>query len=266
MRSIALMYHDIISPGVPDESGFPGGDAALYKLVDTDFARHLAAMGEVLSDRAITTVTDPDPPDSSSKCVFLTFDDGGSSAYDRIAGMLESRNWRGHFFITAGRVGSRGFVTRAQLRELHARGHVIGSHSWSHPMRMSRCSRGQLEDEWERSVHALTEILGEPISVASVPGGHYSRAVAETAASVGITALFTSEPITGCSTVEGCTIYGRFTVQRWTSAGTVAALVQGHRVPQLRQWLLWNSKKAAKYIGGSVYLKWRLAMVGSKHR
>ena len=28
----ALMYHDVVAPGADDASGFPGRDAALYKV------------------------------------------------------------------------------------------------------------------------------------------------------------------------------------------------------------------------------------------
>ncbi len=41
MRLVALMYHDVVPAGAEDSSGFPGPDAALYKLDRQAFARHL---------------------------------------------------------------------------------------------------------------------------------------------------------------------------------------------------------------------------------
>jgi hypothetical protein len=40
----ALMYHDIVAAGDEDTSGFPGRDAALYKITPEAFAAHLDAI------------------------------------------------------------------------------------------------------------------------------------------------------------------------------------------------------------------------------
>ena len=52
----------------------------------------------------------------------------------------------------------------------------------------------------------LEDILGESMRIASVPGGYYSRAVAETAAATGYTMLFNSEPTSAVTTVGGCQV------------------------------------------------------------
>src|SRR5262245_47304812 len=52
-----------------------------------------------------------------------------------------------------------------------------------------------------KSRELLRDILGESVTVASVPGGYYGRAVAETAAEAGIRVLFNSEPTTRTQTV-----------------------------------------------------------------
>ena len=108
--------------------------------------------------------------------MFLTFDDGGESAYTTIAPLLERRSWRGHFFVTTSYVGRPGFLTAHQIRVLHERGHSVGSHSHSHPAWMASCNASDLEKEWVTSAQILSDILGEPARVASVPGGDYSPA------------------------------------------------------------------------------------------
>ena len=42
----ALMYHDVVAAGAEDSSGFPGRDAALYKVTPEMFAAHLDAITE----------------------------------------------------------------------------------------------------------------------------------------------------------------------------------------------------------------------------
>jgi peptidoglycan/xylan/chitin deacetylase (PgdA/CDA1 family) len=184
----------------------------------------------------------------------ITFDDGGISAATIIAGALERHGWRGHFFITVDQIGQPGFVDKDQIRELARRGHGIGSHSCSHPTRMAACSWPQLLYEWQRSREVLSEILGEPVRSASVPGGYYSRAVAQAAAEAGLTYLFNSEPTTAVSQVESCQVIGRYTIYRGMTAAQAAALAAGSRAALFKQSALWKLKKVVKAIGGSQYL------------
>src|SRR5437588_17485 len=192
----------------------------------------------------------------------LTFDDGGVSAYTCIAGMLEEFGWRGHFFVTANYVGSPSFLSGAQIKELHRRGHVIGSHSASHPERMSHCSPEEMLREWAESVARLSDIVGERVRVASVPGGFYSARVAKAAARAGIEMLFTSEPTSAGRSVDGCLVLGRYTIRRSTTAEAVAAIAAGRVAPRLKQLLLWNAKKVTKALGGRYYLKARKSLLG----
>ena len=129
MQALAIMYHDVVENGDFESSGFPGEGAHVYKLRREDFERHLDAIAAATA--AVSTVRMLE-----GRPVLLTFDDGGVSFHHPIADLLERRGWRGHFFITTDRIGMPGFLTEAQLRELHRRGHIIGSHSCSHPTRM----------------------------------------------------------------------------------------------------------------------------------
>src|SRR4029078_6811863 len=98
------------------------------------------------------------------------------------------------------------------IRALHARGHVIGSHSCSHPARMALCDGEQMRREWEESGPVLSDILGVPVRAASVPGGYFSNRVADAAARAGIRALFTSEPTTRVWPRGGLPTFGRYSI------------------------------------------------------
>lgn len=258
MRAIAIMYHDVVERGRWDESGFPGADAALYKLEREQFAAHLSAIAAHVTEPPATVTQ---LADANRTPLFLTFDDGGRSAYSVVAGMLEAHGWRGHFFVTANRLETPTFLSRREARELHGRGHVIGSHSLTHPSRMSHCTPAELRREWTESIELLSDALGERVTSASVPGGYYSRAVAEAASEAGIETLFTSEPTLSVRRTNSCLVFGRLTVQRWMSAETAAALACGRVAPRLRQVLYWNAKKATKRVGGEYYLRLRKALL-----
>lgn len=262
MRAISIMYHDVTEAGEAHTSGFAGPDAALYKLEREHFDEHLRAIASARTDEPalVTELSEK----SESAPWLLTFDDGGVSAYTCIAEMLEERGWRGHFFVTAGYIGKPSFLSREQIIELHRRGHVIGSHSTTHPSRMSHCRPAEMLEEWKTSIETLSGILGQQVKVASVPGGFYSREVAEAASRAGIEALFTSEPVTKCSRVEGCLVLGRYTVQRRTGPQRIAALASGHLTPRMKQLLFWNAKKITKSLGGEYYLKLRKSLLSQE--
>ena len=89
----------------------------------------------------------------------ITFDDGGASAL--LAGEeLARRSWRGHFFIATDLIGRPGYLDWDGVRAVAEMGHVIGSHSCSHPDRMAACTWDQLMDEWSGSAAILAEELG----------------------------------------------------------------------------------------------------------
>jgi peptidoglycan/xylan/chitin deacetylase (PgdA/CDA1 family) len=249
MRAQAIMYHDVVEGGDFASSGFPGEGADVYKLRREDFQRHLDAIAA-----------------ATARNVLLTFDDGGVSFHTPIAGLLEGHGWRGHFFITTDRIGTPGFLNEEQLRDLNRRGHVIGSHSCSHPTRMAALTLAELDREWRGSLERLSQILGSQVTTASVPGGYYSRQVGESAAAAGIETLFTSEPTSKVSMLDGCRVMGRYVVQRGMSPEWSAGFATGRAALCLRQAALWKAKRMAKSLGGTAYLQLREAILEKRRQ
>ena len=255
MRATALLYHDIVPQKRYELSGFQSPDADIYKLDSEQFRTQLKAIRaqsgmqpEAISAAGLA---------GDGRHLLLTFDDGGVSAIQYAAPILEEYGWSGHFFITTDCIGTAGFLDETQIRELRRRRHVIGSHSCSHPPRMAACSGAQLEREWRESVRRLEEILGERVTTASVPGGYYARQVASAAAAAGIRVLFTSEPVTRVEELDGCLIIGRFSVQQGVSSNWVSDVVADRALLRARRFLAWNGKKLLKHAGGEAWLKAR---------
>lgn len=259
MRIIALEYHDVVGDGSWDESGFGGPAAATYKLTVARFDEHLRALQRI-GCRITTSIADARAGETPP--VVLTFDDGGSGYAAHAADLLERHGWRGCVFMTTGWIGRPGFLTASDLRSLHERGHVIGTHSRGHPVRMSALPKPAIHEEWRTSVADLEDTLSTPVRVGSVPGGYHSRAVAEAAAAAGLTTLFTSEPESTARWVNGCAVIGRYTIRQGDSGAYAARLVG--RSPRARavQWARWNAKKLAKAAGGTAYLRLRERLLG----
>lgn len=259
MNAVALMYHDVVPDGHDEESGFPGGDAAVYKITIDNFSRHLRTIASrvpapPIRVDALTT--------ASALPLLLTFDDGGASAI-AAADRLEARGWRGHFFVTTDYIDRAGFLTRSAIRDLHDRGHVIGGHSCSHPLRMAHLPDRRLRDEWTRSVAVLQDLIGAPIDVASVPGGHYSPRVADIAAEAGVRVLFTSQPTVAVERRGDLMVIGRYAVWRSMSAREVAAIAAGSRLPRFRRSAAWAMRRVGKAVAGKGYLKARAWWLGA---
>lgn len=247
MNSIAIMYHDIVTGDAFDKSGFPGKSSALYKLDIQKFDDQMRLISEIIEDK-------------DKEEIYLTFDDGGIS-FLNITEILTKYGLKGYFFITTKYIGSDSFLTSAQILELSNNGHVIGSHSHSHPSRMSKCSLNEMREEWTQSKLILEDIVGKKVDYASVPGGYYSPTVGRSASDSGFLYLFTSEPIVGSTMIDNCVIKGRYTVWRETSTDEVLRIVKREMLPRWKQYLMWNTKKVIKAIGGNVYLNIRERLI-----
>lgn len=266
--TVSLMYHDVWHREAGDaavpkhQSGFRNPGAELYKLSSDSFAAHLRAIGAAGS--APTTVSELHHTPRARLAVTLTFDDGGSSAHQVIAPLLEEMGWRGHFFVPTDFIGTTGFMDAEQLVDLSRRGHVVGSHSCSHPEIMSNLDGQRLRHEWTRSREVLADILGHEVTVASVPNGYSSPAVVAAAASAGIECLFTSEPSAVPTRHGNCLVLGRYSVQTNTSTRAVADLVRRPSVGRAYQALSWGLKKAVKAAAGDRYLALRATLLRAR--
>jgi hypothetical protein len=245
---ISLLLHDVYVDD-PAESGFVDPLAHRYKLRSDECDRLLAAMD---AERPSVTVV-ASAAGVHHPAVALTVDDGGKSFASLLADRLEARGWRGHAFMTTSMIGRPGFLTAADLRDLDRRGHLVGTHSATHPQRFNACSWERMVSEWADSRSALEDVLGHAVVVGSLPGGYLSRRAAQAAAHAGLRVLFTSEPVTTPWSVDGCLLVGRFTVRPGQSPGALAALTSGSRGPWLRQRALWTAKKLVKPLLGAAY-------------
>ncbi len=256
MKAISIGYHDILAGGEERPADDGSRHSGRYKLDERHFREHLDAIARTAGNSPVRVIGGARKWREEVP-LFLTFDDGAESSYTCVAGELEKRGWRGHFFVTTDWIGRPGFMDAAQIRALHARGHIIGSHSCSHPARMSALSCTELLREWVVSCQILSDILQERVVTASVADGYYSHKVGRAAAIAGIKVLFTSEPSAKVSVVDGCLILGRYSIQSRTPAGISGAIAARHWWPRWRQGVLWQAKKPVKAIAGESYFTLR---------
>ncbi|WP_170309029.1 polysaccharide deacetylase family protein [Pseudonocardia hierapolitana] len=237
------MLHDVL----PDdrqlgESGFTGPGPDRYKIRQSLF--------ESMAGRARASGT------------ILTFDDGGRSALDVVAPVLAEHGLRGEFFIATARLGTPGFLDRKGLGELAAAGHVIGSHSHTHPEVMTELSDEEIRTEWRTSIAVLEDATGMPVERASVPNGFTNRAVLAAAHESGIRTLYTSTPTRRRRTYATMDVIGRFAVLGVDGSGWAVALASGAVAPRLKQQARWNTLALSKKLLGARYPAVRSKILG----
>jgi peptidoglycan/xylan/chitin deacetylase (PgdA/CDA1 family) len=213
-------YHDVTDD--PATSGFQRPAALPFKHTRRAFAEHLAHIGAGRLVPELVVDIDCTRP---GRHLLLTFDDGGKSAV-YVSDQLSRRGWKGHFFIVTSRIGTPTFLTASEIRYIHSCGHLVGSHSHTHPDIFRDETPDRMVEEWRVSCSILAEILSEPCAVASVPGGDISPAVLRSAPSAGLGYLFTSEPWLAPRRVDGCRVLGRFGPKVTTPPARVGELAQ----------------------------------------
>lgn len=100
----------------------------------------------------------------------LTFDDFHVTAAETGAAVLEAAGVRGSFYVNGGTIGGMGELgpsgDEAQLRAVHAAGHEIGCHSFSHAD-LFRLDAAGIGAEMDRNAQWLAARLGaRPVSFA----------------------------------------------------------------------------------------------------
>jgi peptidoglycan/xylan/chitin deacetylase (PgdA/CDA1 family) len=216
----SFCHHDVTND--PSESGFQRNAATPFKLRPDRFAAHLESIAAGLATPALVTDIELTRP---GRHLLLTFDDGGKSAL-RIGEELTRRGWRGHFFISTSLIGRRTFLDASEIRQLRQGGHLVGSHSHTHPDIYRELEWERMVVEWRQSSDILAQILGEPCLSGAVPGGEISDAVLRSADRAGLRYLFTSEPWLRPRIVGGCWILGRFCAKASTSPEDIAQLAR----------------------------------------
>ena len=215
MKQIVLMYHDVFIRDI-NESGFQTVGAIPYKVCANNFESHVKTIYKYCKDRGCET----------SSIVF-TFDDGGVSFATVISNILEKYGFKGIFFISTKYIGTTGFLTECQIKELSIRGHVIGAHSHTHPAfcDAAKMSFEELRYEWQTSIDILNNILGYQINSVSLPNGYSSEFILDSLEELGISNVYTSTPTTHIMKRRSLSIIGRYDVKSKTTLGQVMSIV-----------------------------------------
>lgn len=250
---VVLMYHDVYTDDT-FESGFQNVGAMPYKVTRKAFEQQVALIHDYCQEKGI---------DKSN--ISFTFDDGGRSFLYIVAEVLERYGFWGTFFIATAYIDTAGFLTKDEVIELRRRGHLIGSHSHTHPERMDTLQVTKLQEEWAVSCSMLSKILDEPVSMASIPNGFSSKGVLQAMSDNGITLIYDSTPTTKKRSYKGATIVGRYAITNDMSPESVLSIITSP-YKRARITLRYDILRLAKIVLGDSYLRIRNHLLKKSNR
>lgn len=95
----------------------------------------------------------------------LTFDDGTKGHITEVAPLLKKHGWTATFNIITSRIGTPGYMTWDDVRELKRQGHEIASHTVSHPNLLSLLKEGNT-NEVRRQIAESCAVIKREVGVA----------------------------------------------------------------------------------------------------
>jgi len=115
--------------------------------------------------------------------IALTFDDGPNPRWTPILlDTLAQHEVRATFFL----IGQYAAQQPELARRIHAAGHLIGNHTWTHPD-LAITSKAQTRNELTRTNDELERILGAPVKYFRPPFGSRRPATLRIARELGLT-------------------------------------------------------------------------------
>jgi peptidoglycan/xylan/chitin deacetylase (PgdA/CDA1 family) len=187
-KHIILMYHEVTN--IPEREKQIRKIDPAYSLPSHQFEEQMVYLQN--SKYAVISLDEGcDNPLTSLKSVIITFDDGLIGNYEHAFPILQKYNFTAAFFVVVDRITKSRYMNWKQLRELHQDGHLIQSHTMTHPM-LGECNEKQIYYELDKSKKIIENKIGNVVKYLSLPFGSSNMKVIRIAKEVGYSAVFTS--------------------------------------------------------------------------
>jgi peptidoglycan/xylan/chitin deacetylase (PgdA/CDA1 family) len=253
-----LMYHELGLPGRAMCHSEPG--YARYVVPASDFRAHMERLaGEGWRGLNVTQAMES----FAEKSVCITFDDGCETDLISAAPMLKELGLSATSYITVEFLGKPGYMSHAQVRELHEAGFEIGCHSLTHPY-LTDVSNDRLRDETAGAKDRLEQIAGVRVDHFSCPGGRWDARVTQAVKQASFRTMATSRTGLNLATTDPFAL-SRVTMLNGTNSDALLRYCQGRGL--LRTQLQERARDAAKRVlGNTIYDSLRALIVRGRLR
>jgi len=146
------------------ENGTPDSDS---KGDTAEQDEHPGQSEEADSDTEPESRTGTEAGITAAHKVYLTFDDGPSIYTDQILDILDDYDVKATFFV----VGKETETAAEAMKEIVARGHTLGMHSYSHKYTEVYASMESFEEDFTKIHDLLYDTTGVESTVYRFPGG-----------------------------------------------------------------------------------------------
>lgn len=177
--TIPLVLHGIV----------PDGKRVLFEDVELSIFREIV---NYCGDNCVDFNDRLAPSSSRAPSYLLTFDDGLTSDALIALPLLVEKKCPSISFVISEKIGTQGFLTPYQLREMVTCGITIGSHSVSHPDFTLLSEAAQLK-EFKVSKEMIEDFTGMPVRDFSFPFGRFNSRAIELGFMSGYERIFTSK-------------------------------------------------------------------------
>jgi len=189
MNHSILLYHEVTD--FPERTKQIRKMSPAASLLTKQFEEQMALLSERANTRVVTADDIFNKAEDDAKKIVLTFDDGFIGNYLFAFDILERYGFKATFFITVDDVSKDRYMSWEQIAALHKSGHLIQSHTMTHPM-LGECEESEITYELETSKRIIEDKIGSPVKYLSLPYGSLNERVITIAKQIGYKAIFTS--------------------------------------------------------------------------
>ncbi|MGB7333956.1 MAG: polysaccharide deacetylase family protein [Terriglobales bacterium] len=186
-RIVFLMYHELELAGRKLCQSEPG---YVRYILPLEVFREQIEWLKKSGWRGVNVTEAQRFPAEPSVCI--TFDDGCETDLIGAAPILHEFGFNATFYLTAGFLGTPGYLNASQVRDLDAEGFQIGCHSMTHPY-LPDLPESELKREIVDAKLKIEEIVGHTIEHFSCPGGRYNQRTLRMAQQAGFVTVTNSE-------------------------------------------------------------------------
>lgn len=255
---VFLMYHELQLPGRKLCQSEPG--YARYILSLETFRQQM----EWLKQTGFCGISVSEAlrfPAEPSVCI--TFDDGCETDLIAAAPILREFGFHATFYLTAGFLGTLGYMTAGQAQELDGPEFEIGCHSMTHAY-LSDLNEAGLKREIVEAKLQIEQTLGHEIRHFSCPGGRFDRRTLDMARRAGFQTVANSLFHANSPRTDRYDL-GRVAMLRDLPLAEFSATCQGHGLANKR--MIHGARRAAQYLlGNRIYDRLRAAVLGESEQ